>query len=269
MVNQPQSSQHDIAEYLDFANAMADKARQIALQYYRKGKHQWKKSDDTWVTEADCKIEEMARSMVSDKYPNHGFFGEEFGDSDCQTSLKWCLDPIDGTMPFVYGLPTFGVLISLTQNGQSIVGIIESPALKERWCGAKNENSTWQGQACRTNSKQSLSTAVVLATSPDMFTVAELEMFNRISKKAKERRFGADCYAYGLLASGWVDVVMESDMKPYDKMALVPVIEGAGGVISDWDGNRLTLDSGPTVLAASNRFLHEECLQLIRSGHTD
>ena len=269
MANHPQPSQNDIAEYVEFANTMADNAREIALQYYRKAKQQWMKPDDTWVTEADCKIEEMARSMVSQRYPNHGFFGEEYGDSESPTSLKWCLDPIDGTMPFVYGLPTFGVLISLTQNAKPIVGIIEAPAVKERWCGAKYEQSTWQGQPCKTNSNQSLTTAVVLATSPDMFTEAEREIFDRISLNAKERRFGADCYAYGLLASGWVDVVMESDMKPYDMMALVPVIEGAGGAITDWDGNRLTLNSGPWVLAASNQTLHQECLQLIRSGCPD
>lgn len=269
MASHPQSSQHDVAEYLEFANTMADNAREIALQYYRKSKQQWMKPDDTWVTEADCKIEEMARLMVSERYPNHDFFGEEYGDSDSVNSLKWCLDPIDGTMPFVYGLPTFGVLISLTQDANPIVGIIESPAVKERWCGAKGEDSTWQGQPCKTNSKQSLTTAVVLATSPDMFTEAERGIFDRVSLNAKERRFGADCYAYGLLASGWVDVVMEADMKPYDMMALVPVIEGAGGVVTDWDGNQLTLNSGHWVLATSNRTLHEECLELIRSGRTD
>lgn len=269
MANQPQSSQSEIAEYLNFANAMADNAREIALQYYRKAKQQWMKPDDTWVTEADCKIEQMARSMVSEQYPNHAFFGEEYGDSDSRNSLKWCLDPIDGTMPFVYGLPTFGVLISLTREAEPIVGIIESPALGERWCGAKDERSTWQGSPCRTNSKQALASAVVMATSPDMFTEAEYKAFDRVSRGARERRFGADCYAYGLLASGWVDIVMESDMKPYDMMALVPVIQGAGGVISDWEGGQLTLDSGPWVLAAANRTLHRECLQLIRSVRAD
>ena len=252
-------------EYMDLANGIADQAREIARQYHRKAKKQWRKPDDTWVTEADCKIEEMAREKVSQRFPDHDFFGEEYGDTQTQKPLKWCLDPIDGTMPFVYGLPTFGVLIALTQDAVPIIGIIESPAMQERWCGAKNVPTTWQGQSCKTNALQTLADCVVFATSIDMFTDSERDAFNRVSLTAKERRFGADCYAYGLLASGWVDVVMESDMKPYDQMALVPVIEGAGGVVSDWDGNPLKLNSSFQVLASANPKLHEECLNLIHS----
>ena len=253
-------------EYMDLANGIADQAREIARQYHRKVKKQWRKPDDTWVTEADCKIEEMAREKVSQRFPDHDFFGEEYGDAKTQKPLKWCLDPIDGTMPFVYGLPTFGVLIALTLDAVPIIGIIESPAMQERWCGAKNIPTTWQGQSCKTNTIQTLADCAVFATSIDMFTDSERDAFNRVSLKARERRFGADCYAYGLLASGWVDVVMESDMKPYDQMALVPVIEGAGGVISDWEGNPLKINSSFQVLASANPKLHEECLNLIHSN---
>ncbi len=267
MTNQSQQQElQQIANYLELANNIADEAREIARQYHRKTKKQWRKPDDTWVTEADCKIEEMARNLVSQRFPDHDFFGEEYGDSQTQNELKWCIDPIDGTMPFVYGLPTFGVLIALTQHSVPIVGIIESPAMQERWCGARHLPTTWQGVACQTNQYQNLANTAVFATSIDMFTEQEKSAFNRVSAQAKERRFGADCYAYGLLASGCVDVVMESDMKPYDLMALVPVIEGAGGVVSDWQGNPIGLNSGFQVLATSNLALHEECLNLIQSG---
>ncbi len=266
MVNHLQVDQQPISEYLEFANLIADHARDIARQYHRKPKKQWRKPDDTWVTEADCKIEQMARELVGHHYPEHEFFGEEFGDSTAQGQLKWCLDPIDGTIPFVYGMPTYGVLIALTQSSVPIVGVIEVPAMLERWCGAKLLPSTWQGEICKTNRGQTLAKAAVFATSIDMFSDEEREVFNLVSHHAKERRFGADCYAYGLLASGWVDVIMESDMKPYDLMALVPVIEGAGGVISDWEGNPLTLNSSLQVLATSNSSLHDECLKLIQSG---
>ena len=266
MANHLQQDQKEMNEYVEVANQIADQAREIARQYHRKAKKQWTKADNTWVTEADCKIEEMARQAVRQRFSDHDFFGEEYGDSQSQNnSLKWCLDPIDGTLPFVYGVPTFGVLIALTRNTVPIIGIIEMPALKERWCGAQNETTTWQGQPCQANSKKPLAKAAVFATTPDMFTERELAQFNRVSLTARERRFGADCFAYGLLASGWVDVVMESDMKPYDRMALAPVIEGAGGIITDWEGNPMTLNSGPQVLAAANRALHDECLDLIHS----
>ena len=138
--------------------------------------------------------------------------------------------------------------------------------MKERWCGARGFTTTRKGQPCRTNPDRSLAETAVFATSIDMFSDEERELFNRVSLNARERRFGADCYAYGLLASGYIDVVMEADMKAYDLMALVPVVEGAGGIITDWDGKPIRLGSGQQVLAASNRKLHEECLKLIHSN---
>ncbi len=266
MTNLTQHSKQDIANFLKFANSIADKARDIARHYYRQSKKQWIKSDNTWVTEADCAIEDMARVRVKEHFPDHDFFGEEYGDTTSERKLKWCLDPIDGTMAFVYGLPTFGVLIALTENTEPIVGIIELPAMKERWCGARGFTTTRKGRPCRTNPDRSLIDTAVFATSIDMFSDEERELFNRVSLNARERRFGADCYAYGLLASGYIDVVMEADMKAYDLMALVPVVEGAGGIITDWDGKPIKLGSGKQVLAASNRKLHEECLKLIHSN---
>ncbi len=264
MAHQPPDPKQ-ISEYLAFANSIADEAREIARRYHRRSKKQWTKPDNTWVTEADCKIEEMARAMVSERYADHEFFGEEYGDTASEGGLKWCLDPIDGTIAFVYGLPTFGVLIALTWNSEPILGIIELPAMKERWCGARSATTTWNGQFCQANAEKTLESTAVFATSIDMFSDDEREVFNRVSLHAKERRFGADCYAYGLLASGCVDIVMEADMKPYDSMALAPVVEGAGGVITNWDGAPLTLNSGTRVLATSNQKLHDECLELIHS----
>ncbi len=255
----------EVNQHLDFANQIADRAREIARRYHRRKIKQWNKPNDTWVTEADLLIEKMAREMVTQHYPEHGFFGEEFKNSDAQNPYQWVLDPIDGTMSFVYGLPTFGVLIALTVNAEPIVGIIESPAMKQRWCGARHATTMWQGQPCRANAKKNLASTAVFATSIDMFSDEELDIFNRLCQGAKERRFGVDCYAYGLLASGFVDVVMEAGMKPYDLMALVPVVEGAGGVISDWTGAPLRLHSSQRVLATSSRKLHDECLELIHS----
>lgn len=254
-----------ILEFSDFAAALADGAREIALNYHRLPKKQWTKSDDTFVTEVDLEIETFMHGQISDQYPDHGFFGEEFGDRSKKRRFTWCIDPIDGTEPFIFGLPTFGVLIALTLDSRPIVGVIESPAMKERWRGAAGFATTWQNKSCVTNGDARLDNAVVLATSIDMFSQEEKIIFDAVTSHAKRRRFGADCYAYGLLSCGSIDIVMESDMKPYDMMALVPVVEGANGIISDWEGNPLTLSSGRQVLASANPELHKKCLDIIAS----
>ena len=235
MTQKTKTEQQEITEFLKFANDMADGARKIALQFYRKPKKQWTKPDSTFVTEADLGIEEFTIQMIKERYPKHG-------------------------------LPTFGILIALTFNSRPVLGIIDSPVMGERWCGACGFPTTWQGQVCSAKQNQALKDSVVFATSIDMFEEYERATFNHLSSLAKYRRFGADCYAYGLLASGYIDIVMEADMKPYDIMALVPVVEGADGVISDWSGNPLTLNSSRQVLATANLKLQEECLEAIQSN---
>ena len=252
-----------LSAYLEFANELADKARNIALKHFRNPRKQWLKPDQTWVTESDLEIEKMARELVSHRYPDHGYFGEEFENINLSESFKWCIDPIDGTEPYVFGLPTFGVLIALTFNANPVVGVIESPALGQRWSGATGLPTVCGGEHCQTNNNTKLDQSTVFATSIDMFSKKEKEVFNRVSLAAHRRRFGADNYAYGLLASGYIEIVMEADMKPYDMMALVPVINGAGGVVTDWSGKPLNISSGSQILATSNIALHEQCLSLI------
>ncbi|MDE0309502.1 MAG: hypothetical protein OXI60_06680 [Acidiferrobacterales bacterium] len=254
-----------LAEMIDFAQSLADGARAIALRYHRKEPKNWVKSDHTDVTEVDLSIEEFIREKITAAYPSHGIYAEELGDSD-YSFFKWCIDPIDGTEPFIFGLPTFGVLIALTCDLIPILGIIESPAMQQRWVGAAGFGTTFQGEPCNTNAEGVLAQAAVFSTSIDMFTESEREVFNRVTANARKRRFGADCYAYGLLASGHIDVVMESDMKPYDMMALVPVVTGAGGVVTDWDGHPINIKSGSRILASSNERIHEQCLELIRAS---
>ncbi len=258
-------SQIQIQKYLDFANELGGCARSIALEYFRRPTTKWTKPDHTPVTEVDLKIENHLRDMIGSHYPQHGVIGEEHGVVNNNAQLRWCIDPIDGTKSFVYGVPTFGTLIALTFQTRPIVGVIEHPALNERWCGASGIQSTWQGQICKTNDQDSLSDSVVYATSPDMFSEKERGVFDKLSSAVKLRQFGVDCHAYSLLASGHIDIVMESDMKPYDMMALVPVVENAGGVMTDWSGQALTTESGPQVLAAANSRLHRKCIDEIHS----
>lgn len=254
-----------ISTLLSFAVSIADCARPIALRYYRKFLQPDEKEDGTYITTADKNIELMAKSMVEKTFPDHGFWGEEYGSSNLDRDWVWCIDPIDGTTAFVHGIPIFGILISLLYKKAPVIGIIDHPALGERWVGAKHHRTTWKERVCLCNPYQQLEFSIVFATSPDMFDANELRAFYAVSEKAKRRRYGVDCYAYGLLATGKADVVMEANMKPHDVMALVPVVESAGGVITDWQGNPLTLDCNGQVLASANPKLHDECLQIIEA----
>ena len=255
-----------ISTLLSFAVSIADCARPIALRYYRKFMQPSEKMDGTYITLADQKIELTAKSMVEEKFPEHGFWGEEYGASNLDRDWVWCIDPIDGTTAFVHGIPTFGILISLLYKKVPVIGIIDHPALGDRWVGAKHHRTTWQEQVCSSNLNQQLEFSIVFATSPDMFDADELRAFYAVTEKAKRRRYGIDCYAYGLLAIGKADVVMEANMKPHDIMALVPVVESAKGIITDWQGNPLTLDCNGQVLASANPELHNECLQIIEAS---
>ena len=148
-----------------------------------------------------------------------------------------------------------------------ILGIIEMPGLSERWLGINNDGSYFNHQAISTKTTTELSDSIFCSTAPDFFKPEELPVFNRLSQHGRFRLFGGDCYSYGLLASGHVDVVMEAGLKPFDFMALIPVIQNAGGVVTDWQGNELTLESKGQILATANQALHEKCLAVIENSH--
>ena len=252
-----------IKQFKDFANQLADQAREIALNYFRTKLDIESKSDNTPVSIADKRIEKAMRDAINSVYPDHGILGEEYDRQHSDSEYLWVIDPIDGTKSFITGHPTFGCLIALLHHNVPVLGIIEMPALKERWAGVKNQAAFFNGSTVHTSNKRTLADAVTTCTGIDFFNQAELPVFDHLSKQGKFRLFGGDCYNYGLLASGFVDVVIESDLKPFDYMALIPVIESAGGIVTDWQGARLTLDSGGQVLACANVALHRQCLNEI------
>ena len=173
------------------------------------------------------------------------------------------LDPIDGTKSFISGVPLFGTLIALAYQGRPILGIIDQPILRERWIGASGRPTTLNGRPIRVRPCPSLDAATLFATSPDMFRGGDAAAFARVAAAAKLVRFGADCYAYGLLAHGLIDLVIEASLKPYDFSAMLPIVEGAGGIASDWQGTPLTLASDGRVLVAGDRRAHQQALQLL------
>ena len=250
-------------ELVNFAEHLADIARQIALRYFRNLQGIEYKHDETPVTIADREIEQALRQQVAKTYPSHGFTGEEFSARESASPWSWVVDPIDGTKSFATGKPTFGCLIAMLQEDRPVTGVIEMPALKERWLGTMGRVSTFCGQECATSQTRDLTDATLYATTIDMFSEGERELFDALSRQTRFRMFGADCYAYGLLASGHVDLVVEAGMATHDFLALVPVIQGAGGTITDWHGRALDCHSQGQILAAASPELHQRALAIL------
>ncbi|MGH7060706.1 MAG: inositol monophosphatase family protein, partial [Stellaceae bacterium] len=196
-------------------------------------------------------------------FPAHGIIGEEYGRVREDAELVWVLDPIDGTKSFISGVPLFGTLIALAHNGRPILGVIDQPISRERWVGAARRPTTLNGAPVRCRPCEALDRATLFATTPDMFHGADAAAFRRVSAAAKLTRYGGDCYAYGLLAAGFIDLVLEADLKPYDFCAMIPIVEGAGGVTGDWQGNPLSLASDGRVLVAGDRRIFAAALAFI------
>lgn len=246
-------------EFVALANSLADAAGEIARTYYRQPFDVDTKEDSSPVTIADRAIEHRMREMIEEARPQDGILGEEFGVKNGESGLTWVLDPIDGTKSFVIGRPTFGTLIALCEEGAPKLGIIDQAILNERWVGMDG-HTTFNGETVKTAPCSTLDTARIGSTTPAMFSET-----GPVYKNFNEGRFfwGGDCYQYGLMANGYVDVVLEANMSPYDYAALVPVIVGAGGHISDFSGNPLTLDSDGTVVACGDHALWPDVKALL------
>ena len=203
------------------------------------------------------------REMIERRFPDHGIVGEEFGRVREDAEFVWVLDPIDGTKSFISGVPLFGTLIALTRARRPILGVIDQPISRERWLGAAGSQSTLNGAPIHCRPCAGLAAATLFATTPDMFRGSDAAQFARVSAAVKLTRFGADCYAYGLLAAGFIDLVVEASLKPYDFCAVIPIVVGAGGMASDWHGAELGLASDGRVLVAGDRRTHEAALALL------
>lgn len=256
----------ELASLAVLAGQFADQARQKSMRWFRSPLEVLTKLDDSPVTIADREVEYVLRQCISQHNPEHGIWGEEHGRTRMDADYVWIVDPIDGTRSFISGSPLWGTLLALLFQGQPCLGVIDIPSTGERWTGQRGSGTQFNGTPCHTSLCTSLDDAVLLSTTPDMFAPAERAAFEAVSRSVRMRRFGGDCYCYGLLASGHVDIVVESDLQPYDYMSLIPIIEGAGGCITDWSGNTLNLDSGGQVVATANPQLHEQALALLRAA---
>lgn len=264
------------ADLVAFADELTDAAGALIRTYWRTRVEVVSKIDpdrpvaESPATIADREAERVMRTLIETRYPAHAILGEELGEKgDGRTSeWAWVLDPIDGTKSFITGKPLFGTLIALLHYGAPVLGVIDHCALNERWKGTMH-GTTFNGKACTTDDCVTLREAMVYATTPEMFAPGlETRAWDALRSYCKRALYGCDCYAYGLCASGSVQLVCEADLMPYDYLAVVPVVLGAGGKMTDWEGRALTLPnhdlSRGRVLCAANGTLHAEALAALK-----
>jgi len=260
---------HDIPKLLSFADRLADAARAAILPCFRAAHGCAHKGGDRFdpVTDADTAAERAMRALIERELPEHRVLGEEYGGELATRGYQWILDPIDGTRAFISGLPTWGVLIGLYHDGAPLIGAMDQPYLDERYRGwispgFSGANVTARGvtKPLKTRACASLSEATLSTTDPYLFAGAEAAAFARVRGEAKLTRYGYDCYAYCMLAAGHIDCVIENGLKPFDIAALIPIVTGAGGGITSWDGGDAR--EGGRVLAFGDATLGEEVMGL-------
>ena len=254
------------AEHLALAIELADEARALVRPHFRSRLSIEEKSDGSPVTEIDKAVEARLRQRIRARFRDHGIIGEESGAEHGNADWVWVLDPIDGTQSFILGKPTFATLIGLMFQGKPVLGVIEHPALGDRWVGAEGSPTSFNGAPARVRGCARVADAALSTTGPNWFSTDELAAFDRVRGVAKVQHWGGDCQAFGLIASGFIDLVIESSHHLHDFCALVPVLEGAGGIMTDWAGRALGAGSGPRVIAAGDHRVHAEALALLSAG---
>lgn len=256
-------------ELLAIANAALDESGAAIRPFFRTGLGAEDKADESPVTAADRKAEQVLRAAFAKATPDFGILGEEFPPHNPSAKHVWVIDPIDGTRAFITGRTSFTTLLGLLENGVPVLGFIDQPVTGERWCGGRGVKPVFTGGlGGKPGTRQSvkLADAEFSATSPEMIAAAgpaAAVRFNKLKAAAKRVYWGGDAYSYGLLALGQIDLIAEHDLKPWDWAALAPVITAAGGVITDWSGVPLKLGCEGSVLASANRELHDEALAIL------
>jgi myo-inositol-1(or 4)-monophosphatase len=258
----------DLDRRLAFAHRLADAAGDVIRPYFRKRLDVSDKGAQGFydpVTEADKGAEIAIRKMIAKDFPEDGILGEEFGETAGSSGYRWVLDPVDGTRAFIAGQPLWGTLIGLEREGAPIAGILDQPFLRERFIAAegKAEFHNIDGVSpLQTRPCARLGDAVICTTHPMLhFSAPERELYWRVERECRLSRYGGDCYAYALVAMGFVDLVIETHLKRWDIAAIVPIIQGAGGIITDWAG--LPWCDGDNVIAAGDPRVHAEAVKLL------
>ena len=256
----------DLPALMDFAHRLADAARIETMARFRETLETGNKDERGGfdpVTEADRAAERAMRALIEAEYPDHGIAGEEYPDRPAQGRYVWSLDPIDGTRAFICGMPTWVTLIALLEDGKPVAGLIDAPAIGERYSGLGSAAAFGHHGAVRVSDCKSLAEARFSTTDPYLFRGEEAACFERVRASVRTTRYGFDGYAYARLAAGGIDLVMESGLKPYDYNALIPVIRAAGGTVGDWRGGENWSEG--RILAAATPDLFDEAVRAIRA----
>lgn len=246
--------------FVESARELASAARRNTVALFRTRLDVVSKADASPVTVADRSAEAAMRVLLASSFPAHGVYGEEHGQERMDAEYLWVLDPIDGTKSFITGSPLWGTLVALLHRGQPVLGLVDMPMLDEIWVSQAGQPTECNGQAARTSACRELHQARIYTTSPDAFSPADWIAYDTLSRRCALRRFGGDCYIYTQLAGGHIDLVVEAGLQPYDYLPMVTLVQGAGGVISDWRGRPLGVHSDGRVLAAANAQLHAQAL---------
>jgi histidinol phosphatase-like enzyme (inositol monophosphatase family) len=256
-------------DYEAFLRRLAEIAASTILPHFRQLTDVESKDDHRFdpVTAADREAEQAMRAAIAAAYPDHGILGEEFGGTATDADFVWVIDPIDGTRSFISGIPIWGVLIGLMKRGRPSLGLMSQPFTGELFFG-DGATAQYEGpdgpRKLSTRRCAAVEEAVLFTTSPEDFSDAERDAYQRVERQARLARYGTDCYAYCMLAAGFVDVVIEAQLQPHDIMPLIPIIEGAGGRVTDWQGNPPPATG--QVLATGDARLHDQILALLSNA---
>jgi len=251
----------------DFLVRLAEAAAAVVLPQFRTPLSADNKAEGAGfdpVTAADRAAEEAIRAIIGEAFPQDGIIGEEYGAAGQQADRIWVIDPIDGTRAFLAGIPVWGTLIGLLDKARPAFGVMSQPYIGEVFLGdGSAAELRFRGgrRAIRTRPAEAIGAATLMSTSPRLFTPEERQAYERLAAETRNERFGGDCYAYAMLAAGHVDLVVEAGLHVHDIVPLIPIIEGAGGVVSSWDGGSPL--GGGRILAAADRRLQEEAIALL------
>jgi inositol-phosphate phosphatase / L-galactose 1-phosphate phosphatase / histidinol-phosphatase len=254
---------------IPLANRLADAAGAAIRPFFRSNFSHESKADASPVTEADRAAEAAIRAILDTECPHDAIIGEEYGEKPGTSGRTWVLDPIDGTVSFMAGRPIFGTLIALLDKGWPVLGVIDQCISGERWVGAAGRETTLNGKPVHTRPCRLLADATMASTGPQYFGEHDAEHFMALAAKTAHKRmvWGGDCYNYGLLAAGQIDLVVEAGLKLYDFAALVPIIEGSGGIMCDWTGEPLHAESDGHVIALGDAARLDDVLESLACHH--
>jgi len=254
-------------DFSAFVNELASVSGEIILPFFRTAlsvEDKGRNGSFDPVTAADHAAETAMRTLIRRTFPGHGIIGEEYGRERPEAEYVWVLDPIDGTKSFISGMPAWGTLIALLRSGEPVFGIMNQPFIRERFSG-DGGRASYRGpageRALRVRACPDLARAALFTTSPLLMNEGDRETFSRVEKAVRLSRYGGDCYAYCMLAAGHVDLVIETELKPYDVLPLMPIIVGAGGIVTSWDGG--APNAGGRIIAAGDARVHAAALELL------